>query len=74
MYFPEAVGILDLFHVLERLWAVAHCFHKEGSDEAEQFVEERLRDLLQGRVGYVIAGLRRRLNAGQAPADRSGRW
>lgn len=61
-YFADAVGILDLFHVLERLWAVAHCFHKEGSDGAEQYVEERLRDLLQGRAGYVIAGLRRRLN------------
>ncbi len=29
VYFPEALGILDLFHVLERLWAVAHCFHKD---------------------------------------------
>ena len=48
VYFAEAVGILDLFHVLERLWAVAHCFHAEGSDEAEQFVEDRLRDLLRG--------------------------
>jgi hypothetical protein len=64
-YFSDAVGILDLFHVLERLWAVAHCFHTEGSGEAEQYVEERLRDLLQGRVGYVIAGLRRRLNGGK---------
>jgi hypothetical protein len=64
-HFPGAVGILDLFHVLERLWAVAHCFHKEGSDGARQYVEERLRDLLQGRVGYVIAGLRRRLNGGK---------
>jgi len=60
VYFPEAVGVLDLFHVLERLWAVAHCFHKEGSDESKQCVEQRLRDLLQGRVGYVISGLRRR--------------
>lgn len=65
VYFPEATGILDLFHVLERLWAVAHCFHKEGSDGARQFVEERLRDLLQGRVSYVIAGLRRRLTRGK---------
>jgi hypothetical protein len=63
-HFSGAVGILDLFHVLERLWAVAHCFHKEGSDGARQYVEERLRDLLQGRVGYVVAGLRRRLNGG----------
>src|SRR5262249_30856635 len=65
VYFPEAVGILDLFHVLERLWAVAHCFHTEGGDGARRFVEQRLRDLLQGRVGYVIAGLRRRLARGK---------
>ncbi len=64
-HFSGAVGILDLFHVLERLWAVAHGSHKEGSDGAEQYLEERLRDLLQGRVGYVIAGLRRRLNGGK---------
>jgi hypothetical protein len=64
-HFLGAVGILDLFHVLERLWAVAHCFHKEGSDPARKYVEERLRDLLQGRVGYVIAGLRRRLGGGK---------
>jgi hypothetical protein len=69
-YFPEAVGVLDLFHVLERLWAVAHCFHKEGSDEAKEFVEQRLRDLLQGRVGYVIGGLRRRLKAGKLSGPR----
>ncbi len=52
VYFPEAVGMLDLFHVLERLWTVAHCFHREGSDEAEVFVEDRLRGLLQG--GWVM--------------------
>jgi hypothetical protein len=70
VYFPEAVGVLDLFHVLERLWAVAHCFHTEGSDGAKVFVEQRLRDLLQGRVGYVISGLRRRLKAGKLNAQR----
>ena len=53
---------------------MAHCFHKEGSDEAKQFVEERLRDLLQGRVGYVIGGLRRRLTDGEAAAASGGRW
>jgi hypothetical protein len=70
VYFPEAVGVLDLFHVLERLWAVAHCFHKEGSDESKEFVEQRLRDLLQGRVGYVINGLRRRLKAEKLSSPR----
>ncbi len=70
VYFPDAVGVLDLFHVLERLWAVAHCFHKEGSDESKGFVEQRLRDLLQGRVGYVISGLRRRLRAEKLSGPR----
>jgi hypothetical protein len=70
VYFPEAVGILDLFHVLERLWAVAHCFHKEGSDGANQFVEDRLRDLLQGRVSSVIRGLKYRLRAEELSGSR----
>ena len=58
-WFPWAIGILDLFHVLERLWGVAHCFHLEKSKAAESFVTHRLRMLLQGKVGYVIGGLRR---------------
>jgi hypothetical protein len=70
VYFPEATGILDLFHVLERLWAVAHCFHTEGSEGAKRFVEHRLRDVLQGRVGYVISGLRKRLRTEKLSGQR----
>jgi hypothetical protein len=55
---PEAVGILDLFHVLEKLWLAAYCFHGEGSQAAETFVNERLRMLLEGKVGRLIGGLR----------------
>jgi hypothetical protein len=69
-YFPEAIGVLDLFHVLERIWGVAHCYHKEGSDEAEQYVEERLRDLLEGRVGSVIEEFRRRMTAGRLRGNK----
>ena len=57
-------------HVLERLWAVAHCFHAEGSDGAKRFVECRLRDLLQGRVGDVLSGLRKRLRAEKLSGPR----
>jgi hypothetical protein len=55
---PGIVCILDLFHVLERLWQAAHCFHPEGSDEAKAFVTDRLLRLLRGEVGYVIGGLK----------------
>lgn len=58
-WLPRAVGVLDLFHVLERLWQAAHCFHAERSPAAEAFVSHRLRMLLEGKVGYVIGGLRR---------------
>lgn len=57
-YFLSILCVLDLFHVLERLWSAAHCFHAEGSDEAEQFVTERLRRILDGDVGRVIGGLK----------------
>lgn len=52
------VCILDLFHVLERLWQAAYCFHPEGSAEAQAFVTDRLFRLLRGEVGYVIGGLK----------------
>ena len=54
----RAVGILDIWHVTEYLWKLAHCFHAEGSDEAEAFVETYLRKLLEGKVRRAIGGIR----------------
>ena len=54
----RAIGILDIWHVTEYLWKVAYCFHREGSDEAEAFVETYLRKLLEGKVTRVIGGIR----------------
>ncbi len=50
--------VLDLLHVLEKLWAVAYVFHPEGSPEAEAFVYERARRILTGQVSQVVKGLR----------------
>jgi hypothetical protein len=60
-YLPEnVVCILDLFHVMERLWKAAWCFFDEASEkrEAHRWVEKELRMLLEGKVGYVVGGLR----------------
>ena len=60
-YLPEnVICILDLFHVMERLWKVAWCFFDEASQkrEAHQWVEERLRRLLEGKADSVVRGLR----------------
>ena len=54
----RAIGILDIWHVTEYLWKLSYCFHSEGSDAAEAFVEIYLRKLLEGNVGRVIGGIR----------------
>jgi hypothetical protein len=58
-YFPRAVPILDIFHVNERLWKAAYCFHPEQSREAEQFVDHYLRMILEGKVSNVCGRFRR---------------
>ena len=55
----HTVDILDLLHVLPRLWTAAHLFHKEGNAEATAFVRQRLLRVLQGQAKSVIADLRR---------------
>jgi hypothetical protein len=63
-YLPENVTcILDLLHVMERLWKVAWCLFDEKTQksQAQRWVEDRLRMLLDGKVGGVIGGLRQTL-------------
>jgi len=57
-WFPRAIGILDLFHAMERLWDVAHCLYVQESPEAGEFVTHHLRMLLQGKVSYVLRNFR----------------
>jgi hypothetical protein len=78
-YLPQdahTVDVLDLMHVLPRLWEAAHLFHREGSDAASQFVRERLGRVLEGSAGRVIGGLRQmgtKHDLRGAPAERLGR-
>jgi hypothetical protein len=51
--------ILDLFHVLEYLWAAAFACHAEGRAEAEFWVRTQFLALLRGRVRQVAAAMRR---------------
>ena len=50
--------ILDLLHVLEKLWKAAFVFHPEGSLEAELWVLDRTLRILSGEVSQVVKGLR----------------
>ena len=69
-FLPCVVGVLDIFHVIERLWTAAHVFHGEGSAAADEFVTKRLRMLLEGKVGSVIGGLRQMLTKHDLPASK----
>lgn len=50
--------ILDLLHVLEKLWKAAYVFHAEGSLEADLWVMDRTLRILFGEVGQVVKGIR----------------
>jgi hypothetical protein len=72
-WLPRAIGILDIFHVNERLWTAAHCFHSETSPEAKQFVERYLRMLLEGKVGSVIRSFKQLLSTRRLTAEKRKR-
>jgi hypothetical protein len=50
--------ILDLMHVLEKLWKAAYVFHAEGSLDADLWVLDRTLRILFGDVGQVVKGIR----------------
>lgn len=56
--FQDITLVLDLLHVLEKLWAAAHTLHPEGSEQAQTFVRDRVLRILRGQVSQVVKGLR----------------
>ena len=56
----RTLDILDLMHVLPRVWEAAHVFQREGSADATAFVRDHLTRILQGDVGSVIGVWRRK--------------
>ena len=50
--------ILDLMHVLEKLWKAAYVLHAEGSLEADLWVLDRTLRILSGDTGQVVKGIR----------------
>jgi hypothetical protein len=56
--FPGAIFTLDVCHVVEKLWAVGHRFHKEGSAELKAWVEDLKALLYAGRAAELVERLR----------------
>lgn len=56
--FEGVTLVLDLLHVMEKLWKAAYVFHPEGSPQARAFVYQRAKRILSGEVSQVVKGLR----------------
>ena len=56
--FTDVTLVLDLLHVMEKLWRVGNALHAEGSPETQAFVRERADRILHGEVSQVVKGLR----------------
>jgi hypothetical protein len=69
--FPNVTLVLDLLHVLEKLWKVAHVLHAEGSPEAEAFVRQRAERILCGMTGQVVKGLRQTITKRQLTGHKA---
>jgi len=65
------VLILDIIHVLEYIWLIAHVKYKEGSDEAKQYVYEKLLLILQGKVASYIMELQTEMLTGNWKKSKS---
>jgi hypothetical protein len=55
---PTVLLILDLLHVVEKLWTAGHCFYREGSEETTAWVRKQTLRILKGEVSQVIKGMR----------------
>ena len=55
--FPKAIFTLDVQHVVEKLWALGHHFHKEGSDELKAWVEELKALVYRGKMKTLLKRL-----------------
>ena len=61
--------VLDVMHVAEYLWAASVAFHEEASPQREQWVGERLHNVLRGNAAQVAAGMRRSATLRGLPAE-----
>ncbi len=59
LLFPSATFALDIRHLEEKIWKVGRFFHKEGSKELEEWVEEKVEMLYSGRASELVVELKK---------------
>ena len=63
------VFILDIIHVLEYIWLMAHVKYEGSITEAKQYVYDKLMLILQGKVASYILELQNELHSGSWKAS-----
>jgi hypothetical protein len=71
LHFPGWTQIIDLIHVMEKLWIAAHQHYSKNSPEAKDYVKERVLLLLQGRLQCVLEDLETALEDGSLSRNRA---
>ena len=72
--------VLDFIHALEYVWRASSVFFAENDPERENWVLDRLRGILEGRVSDVVAGMTRSATlrglkkAQRKPVDRAAKY
>lgn len=67
--FPQAIQIVDRFHVKEHLSQVAKSLYEETSDEAKRWAERRHQELDEGRWKNLLAAVLRHALHSKAARD-----
>jgi hypothetical protein len=62
--------VLDLIHVLERLWTAAWCFHARGDPAAEDWVAARALQILAGHAADAADTIDTQATTGGLSADQ----
>ena len=57
-HFPQAIQILDWYHVTTYVWKAAHAIYGETSDMGKRWAHKQLDELWHGRVRQVMRRLR----------------
>ena len=69
-HFPDAIQILDWYHLSEHVHAAAKICYGEGTAEAKRFSDRRSTELWEGRVSDTLRNLRALHKTSRSPSKR----
>lgn len=69
-HFPDAIQILDWYHLSQHVHATAAVLYGEGTEDAKAFSSARLDELWNGRAGDTLAALKELRKTGRSTSKR----